>query len=388
MLNGGEGEAVQKSMEILVALGEIYGAEEMISVSSVQIAGVSYHNLGDAGLEYLETLAGMEARTRVPAMLNPAGMDMQDWRRMGISAEFAEKQQRLVDAFISMGVIPTLTCTPYLIGRSPVVGEHIAWSESSAVTYANSVLGAMTNREGGPSALAAAITGRTSKYGMHLESERRPQVTVGVTSESSGIPAFGALGKATGSKIGNRIPYICGIRKASMEELKTFSASIATYGGTPLFYMQGITREPPSIPEEYVQIHEEEIQDAFHSLNDDEEKVDFVSVGCPHCSKDELKRIAEALQGKKLKTEFWIAVSREVKEDADKRGYTSIIEDSGAKFACDTCMAVAPLKGRFKLMATDSAKACYYARGSNGFKTRFGSLDQCIEAAMTGEWRS
>ncbi|HEX9861678.1 MAG TPA: aconitase X, partial [Candidatus Bathyarchaeia archaeon] len=154
MLDGEEGYAVKKSMEILVALGDIYGAERLIAVGSVQVAGVSYHNLGDAGLEFLNELA-KDGRVKVLTTLNPAGMDLENWRNLGITAEFAEKQNLVIDAFRKMGIITSCTCTPYLIGNLPRYGEHVAWSESSAVTFANSVIGAKTNREGGPSALAA-----------------------------------------------------------------------------------------------------------------------------------------------------------------------------------------------------------------------------------------
>ncbi len=130
-------------------LGEIFGAEKMIPVSSVQVAGVSYYNLGDAGLEYLENLAAKGARLRVKSTLNPAGMDLENWRELGIDEEFAGKQELVIRAFVQMGVTPSCTCTPYLVGNEPGRGDHIAWSESSAVTYANSILGAMTNREGG-----------------------------------------------------------------------------------------------------------------------------------------------------------------------------------------------------------------------------------------------
>ena len=149
MLAGEEGYAVQKSMQILTALGEIFGADKMIPVSSVQVAGVSYYNLGDAGLEYLESLAGKGAKARVKTTLNPAGMDLENWRELGIDEEFARKQEQVIQAFVKMGIIPSCTCTPYLVGNEPGRGDHIAWSESSAVTYANSILGAMTNREGG-----------------------------------------------------------------------------------------------------------------------------------------------------------------------------------------------------------------------------------------------
>src|SRR3989304_4615517 len=155
MLNGEEGYAVRKSMEILVALGNIYGAEQRVKVGSVQVAGVSYHNLGDAGLEFLNELA-KDGKVKVLTTLNPAGMDLENWKNLGISAEFAEKQNLVIDAFERMGILISCTCAPYLIGNLPRYGEHVAWSESSAVTFANSVIGAKTNRDGGPSALAAA----------------------------------------------------------------------------------------------------------------------------------------------------------------------------------------------------------------------------------------
>jgi predicted aconitase len=169
MLEGAQGRATQKAMQILVALGEIYGAERMIPVTSAQIAGVSYDNLGEAGLQFLSEMAEGGGKARVLTTLNPAGMDIENWRSLGIQPDFAEKQERVLDAYSRMGVISTCTCTPYLTGNLPLFGEHIAWSESSAVCYANSVLGARTNREGGPSALASSLTGRTPEYGFHLE---------------------------------------------------------------------------------------------------------------------------------------------------------------------------------------------------------------------------
>ncbi|MBU4246298.1 MAG: aconitase X catalytic domain-containing protein, partial [Nanoarchaeota archaeon] len=168
MLAGKHGRAAQKSMEILVALGEIFGAKRLVPITSVQVAGVSYHNLGDAGLEYLSELA-KDGKVRVKTTLNPAGMDLIDWKKLGITKEFAQKQLKVIDSFKKLGIEITMTCTPYLAGNTPKTGEHIAWSESSAVCFANSVLGAKTNREGGPSALASAIVGKTAEYGLHLD---------------------------------------------------------------------------------------------------------------------------------------------------------------------------------------------------------------------------
>ncbi len=207
MLAGGSGRGVQKAMEILTALGKIYGAEDLVPVTSVQVAGVSYKNLGDAGLGFLAEWAAQGARVRVPTTLNPAGLDLERWRELGFDADFADRQARVIQAFSDMGIRTTCTCTPYFVGNLPERGDHVAWAESSAVSFANSVLGARTNREGGPSALAAAITGRTPRYGLHLAKNRRAQVVVEVRCPVQSYADFGALGAMVGRMARNRVPY-------------------------------------------------------------------------------------------------------------------------------------------------------------------------------------
>ncbi len=388
MLDGAEGYAVRKSMEILVALGNIYGAKSLIDVGSVQVSGVSYNNLGDAGLEFLDDLA-KDGKVRVLTTLNPAGMDLENWRQLGISPEFAEKQNLVIKAFERMGILVSCTCTPYLIGNLPLYGEHIAWSESSAVTFANSVIGAKTNKEGGPSALAAAFVGKTPCYGLHLDENRVPDVHVQVNAKLTKLSDWGALGYAIGKKAENRIPYITGIKAADLDELKSFCASVVTYGAKPLFYIKGVTpaAEQQKQPKEAVAIEQADIKNAYDSINDQVSEIELVCVGCPHCSINEIARVAELVKGKKVAagTEFWVATSRTAKQLADKRGYTAVIETAGAKFACDTCMAVAPLKGRFKSLATTSAKGCFYSR-QNLMKTKMGSIEECVQAAVTGKW--
>jgi hypothetical protein len=390
MLNGEEGYAVKKSMEILVALGEIFSAEKLINISSVQVAGVSYHNLGDAGLEFLNELA-KDGRVKVLTTLNPAGMDLEDWKKLGISEDFAKKQNLVIDAFRKMGIIISCTCTPYLIGNLPRYREHIAWSESSAVTFANSVIGAMTNREGGPSALAAAFVGKTPCYGLHLEENRIPDVHVEIKVDLKKISDWGALGYCIGKKAENKIPFITGIKDASIDELKSFCGSVVTYGSKPLFYIKDLTpgSEKQKIPKEKITIKEEDMKEAYKNINDTIDTIDFVCIGCPHCSINEIADVAELLKNKKISSsvELWVATSRPMKQIADGRGYTKIIEDAGGKFACDTCLAVAPLKGRFKSVATTSAKGCFYSRGSNEMKTKLGSIKECVDAAVSGKWK-
>lgn len=389
MLDGEYGRATQKAMEILVALGTIYGAQRMTPITSVQIAGVSYDNLGEAGLHFLSEMADGGGKARVLTTLNPAGMDIENWQALGIGEEFAKNQLRVIDAFARMNVITTCSCTPYLFGNTPHFGEHIAWAESSAVCYANSVIGARSNREGGPSALASALTGVTPEYGFHLDEARHPGVTVEVATRLSENNEFGALGMVIGKQLErfNRKPiaYITGVDRASVENLKSFCASIATYGGAAMFHMQGITPEADrySPPDEIITVAQADIDAANQSLNAaTSEEVDFVSLGCPHLSINEIARIAELLKGKRVTKEFWITTARPTKHIADMMGYTAIIEASGAKFAADTCCVVAPIKGRFNTLVTDSAKACYYAAGKNQFKTIIKPFDEVVAEAL------
>lgn len=381
MLAGEGGHATKKCMEILVALGKIYGARRLVRVSSVQVSGVSYKNLGDAGIEFLTELAE-DGRTRVKTTLNPAGMSLTSWQSQGISPEFASKQLEIIDAYRRLGVETTCTCTPYLAGNEPGFGEHIAWSESSAVVYANSVLGARTNREGGPSALAAGLTGRTPFYGLHLDESRIPTLAVHLEAKLETAEDFSAMGYSIGRVAKNGVPFFMGIRKAGVEELKMLSAALASSGGVAMFHMEGITPESKVGCKgvERTTFGQGDLEEAKAQLND-EGSPDFVSVGCPHCSLDELSKIAGLLDGRRVTREFWVCCSREVKRQSDARGYTRLIEESGAKFACDTCMVVAPVEEMgYRVVATNSAKACHYLRNS-GLRVRFLTLEGCVVEA-------
>jgi predicted aconitase len=389
MLAGKSGRSTRKAMEILAALGTIYGADRMVPVSSVQISGVSYDNLDEAGLSFLAEMADGGGHAQVLSTLNPAGMDIENWQALGISEDFARNQLRVIQAFERMGVITTCTCTPYLSGNLPHFGEHIAWAESSAVVFANSVIGARTNREGGPCALAAALTGRTPEYGLHLDHNRKPTLTVQVDTAVENTRDFGSLGIVIGKLMETYttkpVPFLTGIQQASIESLKSFCASLATYGGAAIFHMQGITPEsglyqPPS---EEIRIGREEIDRAIESLNDaSSAEIDFVSLGCPHLTIKEIAHLADLLAGKKVNKEFWITTSRPTKQISDQMGYTQLIEESGALFAVDTCCIVSPIRGRFKALATDSAKACYYAFSKNKFKTMFKPFDEVVAEAL------
>lgn len=388
MFVGEKGEGIQKAMEIVVALGKIYNAEKLVRVNSVQVAGVSYKNLGDAGIEFLEEWAKKGGKVSVRTTLNPAGMDLENWKRLGFKEEFAKKQLRVIDAFKKMGILPVCSCTPYLIGNLPKFGEHIAWSESSAVAFANSVIGARTNREGGPSALAAAITGRTAFYGFHLNENRMADFVFNVNCEIKDFSDFGALGNVIGKIVKNKVPYVIGIKDSNQDNLKVLGASMAASGAVALFHIDNITPEAKiknMIKDSAEKITIESLDDGYNSLNSNVNEIDFVSIGCPHASIEELKKIAELVKGKNLKAELWVTTSKYTSERAKE--YVKIIEQNGGKVLNDTCLVVAPIEDfGFKNLATNSGKAAFYAPIYSKLNVRFGSLEKCINAAISGRW--
>jgi len=379
MFDGEQSEAARQSMEILVALGKIYGAKNMVPVSSVQVAGVSYKTIGDAGLEYLQGLAQNGAKAKVPTFLNPAGMDRRQWQRLGIPEEFAKKQIAVLDAYEAMGITMSCTCTPYLIGTRPKLGEHIAWSESSAVSFANSVLGARTNREGGPSALAAAVCGVTPNYGLHLDKNRISTMTVKVETELKRSADFGALGAFVGEAAKGRHPSFVGVTKANEDKLKALGASMAASGSTALFYIQGIT------PEFVVSDSPEKISFTSHDLAVTREKLgtadkpELVSIGCPHASLEEIHDVAEFVKGKRLACQLWVCTAQQTKEKADAAGYTGTIEAAGGRVVADTCMIVCPIEDiGFKTTGANSGKAAKYLPGFCKQKVSYGDLEELL----------
>lgn len=387
MYQGEFGPAIQKSMEILVALGDIYRADGMVEIVSAQISGVSYKTIGEAGLEYLEDLASEGAQVKVPSTLNPAGVDLDNWEKLGFPEEFAKKQQLIVEAYREMGISTTCTCTPYLVGNVPTLGSHVAWSESSAVCYANSVLGARTNREGGPGALSAAICGITPNYGYHLDEGRIPNLLVEVETPLKGSD-YGALGYLVGKTVGNGIPYFKlksrKQEKTSVNNLKALGAALASSGAVALYHVEKITPEYQTVNVnlgelEKISITSVDIAETRDQLSMYKDKPDLVCLGCPHASLEEIQEVAKILKGKTLANELWVCTSISVKAASDWMGYTKIIEKAGGQVVCDTCMVVAPIEEMdFKVIGVDSAKAANYVPSMCGLDVVFDDWENLI----------
>lgn len=385
MLSGEQGEVVERLFRLLVRLGEIYGADRMIPVGSVQVAGVSYKSIGDPGLEFLEDYASKGAKVRAPTTLNPPGMDLEDWKELGFPADFAEKQMRIIEAFRWMGVMMTATCTPYLTGNLPRFGEHIAWSESSAVSFANSVIGARTNREGGPSALAAALCGVTPNYGLHLDEKRKPTVIVKVQAGLGTNSDFGALGYHVGKIVKGKVPYFKGINAADVDQLKALGAAMAASGAVALYHVEGLTPEAGMMnPEglEAIEVGERELKEAYDKLNTGGEP-DIVILGCPHASLKEIAALAGKLGGKRLRKPLWICTSRFTKEAASRMSFVEAIEKAGGKVVADTCAVVSPIERMgYKTTGVNSGKAANYLPGFCKQNVVFKNIDELLKAVV------
>ncbi len=361
------GDGVSKCMEILVALGEIFGAERLIPIKHAHISGVSYQNIGDEGLEWLKNL---NVNFAVKTTINPAGMDLERWSEMGIDESFAKKQIELLNVFKEMGAELTLTCTPYYI-QKPSIGEHLAWAESSAVIYANSVLGARTNRESGISALASAVIGKTPYYGLHIKENRAPNILVKVECDCD--PAI--LGYKMGSEI-EGIPIFKFNRMLSDDELKALGASLASTGNIAMFHVVEQTPEWNhfDIPREKVSVDKADLKFECNP--------DLIALGCPHMSKSEILdvyRIVEKMGGK-VKTEFWIFTSRYVYDSM--KDVVNRLEKRGIKVFKDTCMVVSPATERFECVMTNSGKALTYLPKLRGVTVMYGSLEECVKRAF------
>jgi len=380
ILNGEEGYARQKSMEILASLGEFYGADRLIEITSCQIAGASYKTIGNAGLFFISEFA-KSSKVTVKSTLNPIGMDSKEWQRMGIKKEFAEKQLEIIDAYLKMGINCSCTCTPYIIGNRPNCGEHIAWSESSAVSFANSVLGARSNREGGPSSLASSIIGKTPNYGLHLEKNRKAGIIIDVKTEIKTFSDIGALGNYVGSIIENKIPYFKNLVLNS-DKLKSLGATMAASGSVALYHVEGITPEyQKSIDDdlEKIEIGKEEINESKSKLNSSDD-ADLICIGCPHCSIEEVNEALSIFkkEGRTFKGDIWICTSRYVKNELERNGIAQEVEKY-AKLLADTCMVVTPIEDNYSKTATNSGKAAIYLPSLCKQKVRFGDLESLIK---------
>lgn len=395
MLDGEQGPGTQVAMEIIVTLAKIYDADGLLPIKSCQVSGVSYSNIGEAGLEFLENLRAGGAKSKVKATLNPCGLDLERWKDLGYSKEYHENQKQVLDAYEGLGIELACTCTPYLGDNLPGYGEHVSWSESSAVSYANSVIGARTNREGGPSALAAALTGFTGNYGLHLDKNRVPEVKVTVTCPVRTYHDFGRLGLIIGAKLGKKVPIFSFSIKnyCTRENLRQLGAAMAASGAVALYHVEHVTKEALNEKDwhhndiEQVIIETLDGNDEFVLETNDAitEPVDLVYFGCPHYSGEEILSLLGELKGRELKTKLWIATSRAIRKDLMSHDDLLNDIDEKVKIIADTCIVVSPINTLdVKRVATNSGKAYFYLKNKACLDVHYLSSGDCVDASVDG----
>lgn len=399
MASGEGGPAQALAMSILVRMAEVYGASELMDITQAHIDSTLY--LGDATLEFAERLASLGAKVAVPTSLNVSGVDECGWKDWAVSPEWAAKAARQMLAYERMGAVPTWTCAPYQTHMRPVFGQQIAWGESNAIAFANSVIGARTERYPDLLDICCAITGRVPAFGLHLTENRGGQMLLHL----AGVPPalqrddqfFAVLGHLVGTLAGDRIPVIDGIASAPTEDqLKAFAAAAASSGRVALFHMFGVTPEAPTLeaafhgraPEQTIAITVADLRAARAELTTaDGVELDMVILGSPHFSLAEFSQLAPLVAGQRAhpRVKFLITSSRLMKERARETGVLEPIVSFGARITLDTCILASPmLPPEIRTLMTNSAKYAYYAPSLLNTRVTFGSLADCVRSAIAG----
>jgi len=391
ILNGESGEGTQKAIELLVAIGDAYDAQKMIPISRAHAASSGQE--GD--LYFVELLANGGAHCRVPTSTNPV-YDIEYFDSLfEIPKDGAEVARRVMEAYKRIGAILSWSCVPYMAENIPLYGETVAFSESSATPYVNSVIGARTNREAAQSALAAGVIGKTPEYGLHIKENRKGTFLVKVEANLKDEFDYTLLGYHVGKRIGYGIPVLTGIsRRPNTEELINFCAMSNVPGAMSMFYMPGFTVEASNLeeafqgdtPEDETTVTDYELKRVYEELQTTSGKIDFVMLGCPHYTLRQVGEVARLLNGKKIHdgVSFWVCTSATTKILAQRIGYVDIIERAGGHVVVDTCIDE-PCWNVYRdnVGMTDSPKCAYYRRFKEVMVTR---LQDCAEAAIKGKW--
>lgn len=404
LLSGAEGQAAQMAMRIVVRMAEMAGADRLIDVTSAHIDGCLYH--GRASLDFAERLVEGGARVRVATTLNVGSLDLLHPELYRGDPETGRRAGRLMELYEAMGCRPTWTCAPYqLPEHRPARGDHVAWAESNAIVFANSVLGARTDRYGDFIDVCAAITGRVGDAGLHRQEARRGRVLFRLR----GIPErllheevlYPVLGHLVGARAGSLVPVLDGLPgDVSEDRLKALGAAAASSGSVAMFHAVGVTPEAPTLeaalqgrePDRVEEIGLSDLAMARDSLSTAAGgPLVAVSVGTPHFSVAEVERLVGLLEGKRVADgiDFYVSTGRDVLTEAGRRGWAARLEDAGVRVVVDTCTYVTPiLRPRRGVVMTNSGKWAYYAPGNLGVEVAFGSLEECVRSAAEGRiWR-
>jgi predicted aconitase len=399
MLSGDHGAAAKMAMSIVVRMAEVAGAQQLLDITGAHIDSTVY--IGDAGLEFAERLASLDAKVAVPTTLNVSGLDEHHWQEWSVPDEWARQAYRQMVAYQSMGTIPTWTCAPYQTEMRPSFGQQIAWGESNAIVFANSVLGARTERYPDLFDICCAITGRAPAMGLHLTENRAGQLLFRFIDIPESLQQrddfYPVLGNLIGKRSLDKIPVIDGITvQPDEDQLKAFGAAAASSGGVAMFHMTGVTPEAPTLqeafqgssPVETFDVSMEALRESRRELtHTDSDQLHMVVLGSPHFSLAEFKRLAPMLEGRRKHPDvkFLVTSSRAMTQLAQRAGFIETLNAFGAQITVDTCILTSPmLPAEIQNLMTNSAKFAYYAPGLLGKKIAFGSLEDCVSSAVLG----
>lgn len=398
MLAGEFGPVRQAAIAHQIQVGDFFGAADMVPVSQSHIMADT-ESLGEAGVEWLESLSKNSTKdrlVRIPTITDPRGTDFTKAKQLGQTDAMISLERRAIDAFVKMGVSMTDTCINYQTIMAPGFGEHVAFGDTGVVIYSNSVCGARSNFEGGPSALSAGMTGRTPRYGYHLDEHRRPTSRFRINWRPQSLNEWGALGGYIGKRSGNYwgVPVLEGVEgNPGSDALKHFGAAMASFGSTALFHIIGITPEAihardlalAHLPVEEISYDQVMALQMSYRVTDE---VDVVVFSAPQLSLLEMRSIAALCEGKKFKIPLLAVTSPQVKPDADRMGFTETIESAGGTVFAGMCFyqsyarEIADANG-WKRLATNSAKMVNIL-GGYGYTPMLASMEDCVAAAVTG----
>ncbi len=389
MADGEHGAGVALAMGLVLKLAEVGGTERLVEIEGAHVDGCLYH--GEAGIDFVEKLRDGGATVSVPTTLNVSSLDLLHPKLFRGDRRTGERARRLMDLHVELGCEPTWTCAPYQLVSRPTLGAQIAWGESNAIVYANSVIGARTNRYGDFADLACAIVGRAPLSGLHSDQGRKATVVVELSVDDRVLDhevLYPLLGYWLGKHCGVEIPAIKGLdSRAHEDRLKALGAAAASSGATAMFHAIGVTPEAPSVSEATVenpirvQVTEEDLADVRRTLGSEGTELGAVSVGTPHFSSREFRELADLVVGRNTQVPFYVNTARSVLESLDNEVRTRV-ENFGATIVTDTCTYITPIMGTVHgSVMTNSAKWAYYAPGNLGYEPVFAGLAECVESA-------
>lgn len=399
MIEGKSGGAAQLAMKVIVKLAGIVNASSLINIKQVHIDACTF--LTDSGIEFVEKLVTMGGKVKVPSHTNPLPLNLTNTDVAIAGPQYISKVERVKNAYLALGVIPTWTCAPYQEVKLPMLGDQIAWGESNAIAYINSVIGARTERYPDYFDICAALTGRVPYFGLHKRENRKGSILFSLDNIPNEIletdTFFAALGYLVGKESRSLIPVIDGIKQATCNQLKIFSAAAASAGSVGLFHMIGITPEAQTLikafqgekPQKTVIVNESILQKSIDELshNSNDNEIDGILIGCPHASLQEIEEIDRLLAttnfSSKFSKYFFIQISPQTEKLITANGFKERFLRKGGRLLVGTCLFHLPyLKAECSHYVTSSGKFAYYAPGELNANISFGSIKQCVQIAL------